>query len=389
MGSLVLIGVLGLAVVLVGLGGVSGPDPSPTPRGSVPPTAQASQPPGPSNGASPSATGSIVPTDDPLLEGLLTQAELPGMASPLGPREGTDYDIDTQAFAANDGIRVISREWRSLADTGFAAVFDFRMQFPTEAAASAYLAAAEPTLSEADATGQSPVPSPPVIGADTRAYGLERTTDGGPVLLRTYLFRVGAVAAKVVAGGPGVDATAADGLAEAAAARIRAAGPPVPGSPRPVVPIETPPPTTPLPTGEALAALLLEHVPPEFGQSCVPDAQRLWPGELATLACTDDASGVTVTYSGFADSDSLQAAFESALATIDLGEVADSCDQGPWLGAYQVEGEEVGGVACWAEQGGQAIMWSDGRLAILAVAVSSTLDPAGLYLWWLGAGPIP
>jgi hypothetical protein len=45
-------------------------------------------------------------------------------------------------------------------------------------------------------------------------------------------------------------------------------------------------------------------------------------------------------------------------------------------------------VACWVEQGGQAIMWSDDRLAILAVAASPTLDAAGLYLWWLGAGPV-
>jgi hypothetical protein len=323
-----------------------------------------------------------------LLLGLLTEAELPGMVSPLGPQEGTGYDIDAQAFQANGGIRVVSREWQSLADTGFAAVFDFRMQFPSEAAATAYLATAEPTLSEAAATGQSPVPSPPAIGADTRVYGLERTVDGGTVLLRTYLFRVGTVAAKVVAGGPGVDPATADALAAAAAARVVAAGRPAPGSPRPVA-SPTPSPAVPLPTGEALAALLLEHVPPELGPSCVPDAQRLWPGELATLACTDDASGVTVTYSGFEGPDSLQAAFEAALSTIDLGEVADSCDQGPWLGAYEVEGEAVGGLACWAEQGGQAIMWSDGRLAILGVAVSSTLDPAGLYLWWLGAGPVP
>jgi hypothetical protein len=33
-------------------------------------------------------------------------------------------------------------------------------------------------------------------------------------------------------------------------------------------------------------------------------------------------------------------------------------------------------------------MWSDDRLGILAVAVSRTLDPAGMYLWWLGAGPV-
>ena len=61
---------------------------------------------------------------------------------------------------------------------------------------------------------------------------------------------------------------------------------------------------------------------------------------------------------------------------------------GTFFGPYTVEGEEVGRVACWAEQGGQAIMWSDDRLAILSVAASPALDAAGLYLWWLDAGPV-
>lgn len=403
MAGLALLGIGGLLVIAFGLSGALGPTPlaavttsSPAVRPSathasptaVPPAASA----GPTSSAGPadpSPAASAV-TTDPLLLGLLTESDLPGMSSPMGPREGTDFDIDTPAFDANDGIRVVSREWQSLADTGLAAVFDFRMQFPSEGAASAYLAAAEDVLSETAATGQMPVPSAPFIGTDSRVYGLERAGEGGTVLLRTYLFRVGTVAAKLVAGGPGVDAATTDRLAATAAARMRAAGQPAPGSPRPDArPSPTPAPTAPLPTGEALAALLLEHVPPHIAPACVPDGQRLWPGELATLACTDEVSGVTVTYSGFEGGDALQAAFEAALATIDMGGLADSCDQGPWLGGYQVEGEEVGGVACWEEQGGQAIMWSDGRLAILAVAVSPTLDPAGLYLWWLEAGPVP
>lgn len=338
----------------------------------------------------PSAQPTIDVAHDPLMSGLLTEGDLPGLSSPLGPQEGTDYDIDVAAFEANGGIRVVSRTWQSLADTGLAAVFDFRMQLPTDAAAAAYLAAAETVLSETAATGQSPIASPPVIGADTRVYGLQRTSAAGTVLLRTYLFRVGPVAAKLVVGGPGVDAASADTLATTAAAHIRAAGPPTPGSPRPIAsPTPVPAPTAALPTGEALAALLLDHVPPAFGSSCVPDTQRLWPGELATLACTDQASGVTVTYSGFDTTGSLEAAFDASLATIDLGQVADSCDLGTWIGPYRVEDEQVGRVACWAEQGGQAVMWSDDRLAILAVAVSPSLDPAGLYLWWLDAGPVP
>jgi hypothetical protein len=144
-----------------------------------------------------------------------------------------------------------------------------------------------------------------------------------------------------------------------------------------------------MPTGEALAGLLLEHVPEAIAPGCVPDPQRLWPGELATIVCTDDAGGVTVTYSGFQSADAVEAAIDASLEGIDVSALAPSCDQGTFVGPYEVEGEEVGRVVCWTEQGGQAIMWSDDRLAILAVAASPTLDPAGLYLWWLGAGPIP
>ena len=413
--GLALIGLLGLVVLVVGLGGAFGPSPTPepsataasgpstrpSPLASFGPSASATSGPsaGPSAFASsdPGATApssappSALPAEDPLLAGLLQEADLPGLSSPLGPQEGSDsFDIDDRAFVANHGIRVVSRAWQSLADTGLAGVFDFRMQFPTEAAAAAYLDAAEPILSEAAANGQVPVASPPVIGQDSRVYGLETTGDGGPVLLRTYLFRVGPVVAKLVAAGPGVGPGTTDALARAAADRISTAGPLVPGSPRPAA-TTSPKPTrsVPMPTGEALAALLLEHVPPAIVAGCVPDAQRLWPGELATVVCTDDEEGVTVTYSGFQGADAVEAAIDSSLEGVDASALAPSCDLGTFVGPYEVEGEEVGRVVCWAEEGGQAIMWSDDRLAILAVAASPTLDAAGLYLWWLGAGPIP
>jgi len=385
---LTLVAVVGIALVAVGLAGVLGPSPTPAPSFVASSTAPVATDPAPRTSAEPSVGPDASAMDDPLLLGLLDAADLPGLASPEGPEEGTRYDIDDVAFEANGGIRIVSQTWQSLSDGGLAAVFDFRMQFPSAAAAAAYLEAAEPVLSERAATGQQPVPSPPVVGADTRVYGLETTGQSGTVLLRTYLFRVGSVVAKVEGGGTDVDPATIDALARTAAQRIAAAGPPAPGSPRPAAtPSPTAPPTEPLPTGEALAALLLEHVPADIGPSCVPDSQRLWQGELATLVCSEEGSGVTVTYSGFDGADTLAAAFDASLQDIDLSVTAESCDLGPYLGAYEVDDEQVGQVACWAEQGGQAIMWSDERLAILAVAASPTLDAAGLYLWWLGAGP--
>ncbi len=343
---------------------------------------------GPSSSAVPSSAAGA-DAADPILAGMLQEADLPGMESPLGPEDGTSYDIDDTAFTANGGIRVTSRVWQSIADEGLSAVFDFRMQLPSDEAAAAYLHAAEPVLSEATANGQTPVPSPPVIGSDSRVYGLQTTGGEGSVLLRTYLFRVGPVAAKVLVGGPGVTAPEADAIARAAAARMERSGPPVTGSPRPPAspgPSPSAPPA--LPSGD-LSGLLLAHVPATIAAGCVADAQRLWEGEIATLVCIDAVNDVRVTYSGFRDVTALRSAYAESLAGIDLTQVAASCDQGPFMGVYQVEGEDVGQVTCWPEQGGRAIMWSDERLAILSVAVSGPLDPAGLYLWWLEAGPDP
>ena len=150
--GLVIIGIAGVVLVVVGLGATVGPGPTARPNPTVAPSVA------PTRLESPSAMPSVVPssaeasvqaTMDPLLSGLLTETDLPGLSSPLGAQEGSDFDIDDAAFEANDGIRVVSRTWQSLADSGLAAVFDFRMQLPTEAAAAAYLAAAEPVLSEA------------------------------------------------------------------------------------------------------------------------------------------------------------------------------------------------------------------------------------------------
>ncbi len=342
--------------------------------------------------ASPSSTASP-PGVDALTAGLLQASDLPAGLSPAGDvLERSDYDIDDAAFMANDGTRIVSRTWAEDTDAGTSIVFDFRMQFPTPEAASAYLAAAMPTLSEADTTGLRPQPSPaaPAIGEETQVFGLDTQGDTGlPVSIRAYVFRVGPVVAKVVAGGPAISAGQAEAIARAAAARMVAAGAPAPGSPRPrptPAPSDSPAPS--LPSGD-LTPRLLAHIPDTIAPTCAPDDQRLWEGELVTLVCSPTDADVTVTYSGFDTADHMGAAYQSSLDTIDVSGMAASCDLGTFTGSYQLDGETVGQITCWQEGNGQAIMWSDDRLSMLAVAVSPSLDPAGLYLWWEGAGPIP
>jgi len=143
---------------------------------------------------------------------------------------------------------------------------------------------------------------------------------------------------------------------------------------------------TPLPSGD-LVELLLGHIPDAIAPTCDADEQRLWEGEVATVVCLPSDADVTVTYSGFDTADHMGAAYQMSLDTIDVSDIAGSCDLGTWTGSYQLEGETVGQLTCWSEPNGRAIMWSDDRLSMLSVAVSPSLDPAGLYLWWLAAGP--
>ena len=340
----------------------------------------------PSSPASPPASPTA---DDPLVAGLLQLADLPaGMEAATDVQEGTDYDIDDAAFMAQDGVRIVSRTWGLEQDAGPSVVFDFRMQFATPEQAAAYLAAAMPTLSETTASGLTPLADVPAMGDET--YGFGRDTDGnsGPVSIRSYLFRVGSVVAKVLAGGPGISGEMAQAIAQAAAARVAAVGAPAPGSPRPRPTPTSPPSAVPVPSGD-LTSLLLAHVPAAFASTCEPDSQRLWDGELVTLVCRPLDDDVTVTYSGFDTPDHMGAAYQTSLDSIDLSDLSDGCDTGTWTGSYLRDGQEIGQATCWAQDNGHAIMWSDDSLSVLAVAVSPSLDPLGLYQWWLEAGPEP
>ena len=371
-----LIGCLALALLMGGLA-TAARDASAASGGSL----------GPALSPGPSGTPASV---DPVVAGLLQAADLPaGMTPATDVQEGTDYDIDDAAFMANDGMRIVSRTWGMNGDAGPSIVFDFRMQFATQQEASAYLKAAMPTLSEASTTGLTPLTGVPAMGDETYGFGRETQGVSGPVVIRAYLFRVGSVVAKVLAGGSAISAEEAQAIAQAAAARVVAAGPPAPGSPRPA-PTPTPAPVdspgAPLPSGD-LTALLLAHIPAGIAPTCTPDTQRLWDGELVTLVCTPTDADVKVTYSGFDTADHMGAAYQSSLDTIDLSALADGCDAGTWTGPYQLDGQDVGQVTCWSEPNGHAIMWSDDRLSIMSVAVSPSLDAAGLYLWWIDAGP--
>jgi hypothetical protein len=180
---------------------VGGPSPSPAPTT-----------PG---GGSPAPSGAA----DVLVTSLLQPSDLPADMQPAGVAEPPGFNIDDASFAANNGSRAISQTWQS--GTGpVLAVFDFRLQFPTTADATAYLAAAEPVLSEAAASGLSLVQDPKPVIDGARHYSGTGDANGQQVQLENYLFHVGPVVAKEFIAGIGMPAGAASTIARAAAGRM-------------------------------------------------------------------------------------------------------------------------------------------------------------------------
>jgi hypothetical protein len=155
-------------------------------------------------GSSPAAAQS--PSSGPipyqgLLRTLLDASDVPSGLTPSAIGDGTSWDLAWSAYLANGGIAAVDETWKASAPQPVVAVFDFRMQFPTDEAAAAYLSAGEATLSERDSTGTTLVQDARPIGDGYRHYRGTTTNGGQPYVLHVYLFHVGPIAAKVAVAG--------------------------------------------------------------------------------------------------------------------------------------------------------------------------------------------
>jgi hypothetical protein len=176
------------------------------------------------------------PTGDRLASSLLTTDDLPGfLGSDLD--DPTELDLDRLAFDEHGGYGVVARAWVS---QEMGVVFDQRMLFPTGDAALAYLAAAEPTLSEADDAGLVLVADDPLTPA-TRHWAGETLIGAERVAMDVWLIPAGPVVAKVAATvfGPGLEMRRT--IAERALARLETAfGPAAAAAPAPSDPAPAP-----------------------------------------------------------------------------------------------------------------------------------------------------
>ncbi|MET0771765.1 MAG: hypothetical protein ABWZ82_01665 [Candidatus Limnocylindrales bacterium] len=316
------------------------------------------------------ASAQSEPPADPLVGSLLTAEDLPDGMQSQGIDEPPRFAIDDESFAAHDGRRAVGQVWTQ----GTLIVFDHRMELPDAEAAAAYLEAAEPLLSEAEASGLAPVMFTEPVGEDGRYYfGVQQVGDA-EFQLHNFLFHVGPVAAKVfVAGGPELPADLPALVATAAAERIAAAlegAPSASASPGSSAgPSASPGATAGASPGASAGpeAALLAHVPEVIRGSC--EAHDPTGTAIAEVACPT-TDGIEASYALYANAIALDGDFNAVTAALP-DERNATCGEGAFLGVFRIggtdDGEVVGQLACWVDDDGATIAASDKRPMVLLI----------------------
>lgn len=334
-----------------------------------------------------------------LEDSLLRKGDLPkGFASEDGIVQGSNFDIDRDAFDANGGLGIVSRVWQRQAAEGPLIVFDFRMLFPTPEDAQAYLLDAEDVISERGASNLKLRANEDPIGDLHRLYQGSTELSGQRFAFNNHLLTVGSIAAKVfVTGAPG-SANAARSIAEDAARRMGDAqvGAPLP-TPEPT-PEPTPIPTTaPLPSvapGPDLSALfeaaLISRVGPGIDPStCVSVPERAFPGELAAISCSIGDVGELLVMRQMASTQALRDAFVPFMG--DKNGPTGTCATEAALEPRMDGDVQVGQLACYdTSDPTRVFIWTDERFDTMAWVVAQPgRSFADLNTLYLSAGPVP
>jgi hypothetical protein len=144
----------------------------------------------------------------------------------------------------------------------------------------------------------------------------------------------------------------------------------------------------------AAAQQLLAHIPPSFATTCKPiavPAVDAAQGADAEAICQPGAlgDGGYLQYAQYRG----QGAMQSAYAGLAHGLPPGDCTSVPGQGSYPPgsASQSAGDLACESNSTGQHVfLWTDSHLAILGVAVSTSMTFADLHQWWQSAsGPEP
>jgi hypothetical protein len=132
---------------------------------------------------------------------------------------------------------------------------------------------------------------------------------------------------------------------------------------------------------------LLTHVPSLWQDQCIESPRA--EVETAAIVCflqQDGAGPELASYESYASNTDMDAAYQDRLSDFAVDE-SGSCESGPEVGSWNIDGETMGNLLCAPQQVGTRVDWTDNRLAIL----SSLIDFEGNYGLnfeaWQEAGP--
>jgi hypothetical protein len=161
-------------------------------------------------------------------------------------------------------------------------------------------------------------------------------------------------------------------------------------------PTPTPTPTIPLPTDAA--GRLLAHIPAALRPTCTASSSQ---HALAVAECSPQQGGLTVRYTLYSDTASMEAEYATIAAQAQIEPDTGSCflvqadgtvsatpDSWPSEQQYRVDGLPAGRYVCLVLANQPTIAWSDGRLDILGQASATSGDYDQLVTFWLrDSGP--
>ncbi len=152
-------------------------------------------------------------------------------------------------------------------------------------------------------------------------------------------------------------------------------------------------PASPVPVASAtpeavVAGDVLSHVPVAFRDACQPSNSDPANGLLDSVVCVPAGEAGSAVYFLYDSPEVLDAAFEGLLAA--RGAVTDGtdCSVGPALLDYDIGGQTAGRLACFLQDDRAAVLWTHRGLRVMAFGIKSGGDFAGLFDWWMEAGPV-
>jgi hypothetical protein len=162
---------------------------------------------------------------------------------------------------------------------------------------------------------------------------------------------------------------------------------PAPATAAPAVPASPAAIASPVPSAAA-AGDVLSHVPVTFRDACQPTESDPANGLLDAVTCAPAGEAGSALYFLYDSPETVDAAFESLLASRGVVTDGTDCSVGPALIDYTIGGQPAGRLACFNEDSVVAVLWTHRDLRVMGLGIKSDGDFSKMFDWWMEAGPV-